>query len=94
MARHEKKTTKALVRMMTRICSDQTTHARRQITQHCLLIIQGMSVKTFPAEHEPLPGAQKKLKLHPPLNGQKQLSLHRKLDHLQRKKVVFIQSAL
>lgn len=34
---------KALAHMMTRLCSDQTTHARRQITQHCLLIMRGMS---------------------------------------------------
>lgn len=65
--------------MMTRLCSDQTTRDRRQITRHCLLIMQGMSVKTFTADHEPLSGTPKKLKLNPPLNGQSKLSLHGKL---------------
>lgn len=33
----------SLAHMMTRLCSDQTTRARRQITQQCLLIMREMS---------------------------------------------------
>lgn len=74
---------------MARLCPDQTTHVRRQITQRCLLITRcnaGQSVDGS-ADYKPPSGALKKREPHPPVNGQNQLSLHGRFSHQHTKEL-------
>lgn len=91
MERHLKKKKPSLARRMARLCPDQTTHVRRQITQRCLLITRCNAGQSGDgsADYEPPSGALKKLELHPPLNGQNQLSLYGKFSHQHTKELCF-----